>query len=318
MRAIGAIAKKELVCRLRSEPLHPIFALSVVGAGAVGLIAFWVVNTLSPRPSFFAGSAAFGSLATPSWQDVVASHRGSVVFFALSLALVTLATTIAPIAAAATLNRERDSRAIESILLTGLGPLTLVLGKLAAALARTLLVLAAALPTIAFAWLFGGVAPSVIGLTALIVVAIATLSAAAALFFSSITRSAIAAVLYGVVTIALATVVAPALIFVLAADGDHSLLAAWLYFNPAISLFAIHVDVVAAMGSQTPMQFRELATLSLRQWQGLPIAHAFVLATAVSYFAFSALLVALTSVVLDPFHALRNVRRPTLPWGARR
>jgi ABC-type transport system involved in multi-copper enzyme maturation permease subunit len=318
MTAIVAIAKKELVCRLRSEPLHPIFALSVGGAGTVGLIAFWVVNALSPRPSFFAGSAAFGSFTSQSWQDVVAAHRGSVVFFALSLALVTLATTIAPIAAAATLNRERDGRATEVILLTGLSPLTVVLGKLAAALARTLLVVAAALPTVAVAWLFGGVAPPVISLTALITVAIATLSAAAALFFSSITRSGIAAVLYGVVTIALITVVAPALIAVLAAKGDHSLLAAWLYFNPAISLFAVHLDVVAALGAQTPAQFRELATLSMQQWQGLTIAHAFVLAAAAGYFAFSALLVALTSVVLDPFHALRKIRPPILPWGARR
>jgi len=315
---LPAIVRSELTCRLRTEPPHPLFAVSVVALGAIAMAGLWWASTSSPQPGPMIGSPSFAGAASNAWRSALAPHRGSVLFFVLSLGLIGLAGAVAPVAAAATLNRERDGKGIESLLLSGVSALTIVSGKLLAAVVRTLLVLAAATPPLAAAWLFGGVSPRVVVTTAAITAAFAILGAAVAVFMSSLVRPNLAAVLYSYLALGLITAAVPGGLAIAVIGGGQAQWLPLVQLSAPIALLSASPELVGALQPLLPFALRDLAREATQTWFGLSLAYPFLVTTIMGYLAIAAVLVALSSALLDPFHPLRALPQLVFGRGLRR
>ena len=99
-----------------------------------------------------AGLVGMSEHAQPATMGRVLFH----LYFGLALAVVTL---VGPAFGASAITAEHEQRTYEALLLSGLSPARIVLGKFAAALASVGSVLVAFLPAVGIVFFFGGVTP---------------------------------------------------------------------------------------------------------------------------------------------------------------
>lgn len=297
------IARREFIARLRGEPPHLALFAAVTGVTVLTFAAAWLVSTLAPRQGPDTGWSFYLS-SSYAWRTALGAHRGEAVFF-VSQALAMLALLLGPIAACATFNRERDGKATESLLLTGASPSAIMFGKLGAATLRTLLVVAATVPALAIAWLYGGVPIAVAGIAAALIVVLALYSSAVGILMASLSRSAVMAVLWSYCILAVTVALVPALFIVLAWAGKPSDWLQPLYLGSPVLTLWLQPDTLAAYERALPLAVQDMIDAVGRPWQGLPLSHIFFAATTLFYVLLSGLLVAVSSVLLDPYHPLR-------------
>ena len=140
--------------RVRREDPNPILVKELRSVFRTKLfIRFLYLSTglLALCVLMFGGMVASSSMAPAEVGRVVFQ-----IFFGLALAVLCV---FAPAHAAASLTGEREKGTYESLILTGMDPSRIVLGKFMATFAVFALVVVAFIPVVGIAFLFGGISP---------------------------------------------------------------------------------------------------------------------------------------------------------------
>lgn len=142
-------------------------------------------------------------------SDVTSAQLGKFLLGAVVLFQLLLVGLLAPTVTAGIITSEREKQTYDLLMTTLLRPRSIILGKMGAALAWLLLVVVAALPLASLSFILGGVAPEELILALVVLLAATYFYGAIGLFWSSVVRSTIVAVVLSLITIAMLTVVLP-------------------------------------------------------------------------------------------------------------
>lgn len=303
---IVALIAKELQTWLRAR-----FAFALFGALVLGLSALvFLLGLLIMAPDANAAPALFNPASTqaPATSgNVLIVNRALFLFGAVAACLLLASAIVSSGVAASAFAGEREGRTLDLLLVQGVGAGRLVWGKVLAAMLFSLLVLAVGLPLFAPSWSFGGVQPEQIGVFAILLLSSTLLFCALGVFFGSLVQSALAATL-------LAQAVALALFFgvyalhmALTALAGSDVLRPALWVNPFLALISGGGSAADGFARIAPQPYR--ANLSLPAVTWIPGVALPAWAIASSVWTLTALiLVAITSVVIEPCHPLK-VRR---------
>lgn len=123
-------------------------------------------------------------------------------------------TLLAPAFTAGIITGEREKQTYDLLMTTLLRPHSIILGKMGAALAWLLLLVLSVVPLSSLAFILGGVAPEELILSLVVVLAAAFWYGAIGLFWSSVVKSTIVAVVLALLTNAFLLVLAPIIYFI--------------------------------------------------------------------------------------------------------
>jgi ABC-type transport system involved in multi-copper enzyme maturation permease subunit len=126
-------------------------------------------------------------------------------------------TLLAPAFTAGIITGEREKQTYDLLMTTLLRPRSIILGKLGAALAWLLLLVLAVVPIASLSFILGGVAPEELILSLVVILAATFWYGAIGLFWSSVVKSTIVAVVLALLTNAVLLVLAPILYFIVIA-----------------------------------------------------------------------------------------------------
>ncbi|HYU18373.1 MAG TPA: ABC transporter permease subunit [Chloroflexota bacterium] len=304
-----AIVGKEFASRLQGRLTYVVLTLMVIGFTGLVLASFWLVVASVPTLLPVIGSSVAASTSV-SLPGLVSGYRGIFLFFAMAFCMLAALAVVAPAVASAALSGEREEGTFDLLLSTGLRPRSIVFGKLVASVGFVLLVALTAVPGFAMAWMFGGVAAVDVILTALLLLAALWLFAAIGLFCSSIARASSVAALYAYGLVFLLGTGTLAIYLIGASVQMESAVRPLLALNPFISLFSVPDQISGQLAQLLPFQYRPLLDSGAQQdLFGLSaIRYPRWVLTLTLYCLLTVLLVAMSSVAIDPCH----------PWKARR
>jgi ABC-2 type transport system permease protein len=157
------------------------------------------------------------SISGPGGGPADMAYLGKAVFASVVLIEIFMVTAVAPSFTAGAISGERERKTYELLRTTLLSARQLVWGKLASALAYTILLILATVPLESLAFLLGGVVVEELALALVILLVTAFAFAALGLFFSSLARSTRVSTTLTYATTLLATVGLPVLLFISAA-----------------------------------------------------------------------------------------------------
>ena len=123
-------------------------------------------------------------------------------------------TLLAPAFTAGIITGEREKQTYDLLMTTLLRPHSIILGKMGAALAWLLLLVLSVVPLSSLAFILGGVAPEELILSLVVILAAAFWYGAIGLFWSSVVKSTIVAVVLALLTNAFLLVLAPIIYFI--------------------------------------------------------------------------------------------------------
>lgn len=303
MPLIGALVVKEFQTWLRGRLTFAIFSLLVASVSVLVML----LGLLILAPDANAAPSLFSTTSTTSVNLMVA-NRSLFLFGASGLCVLLAAGVVAPAVAASAFAGERERGTLDLLLLQGPSTMLTVLGKIFAAVLFSLMVLLIATPLFAPAWSFGGVLPEHIMAFAIVLLTCTLLFSALGVFFGALLPRALPAALFaqGVALFLLFGTLGLHLALVSLASSDS--LRPILWANPFVTLLSAGGPVTEAFARQAPQAYRNSLALPAVTWvPGLTLP-----AWAVGSLLWSllaALLVAVTSVVIDPCHALKVRRR---------
>jgi ABC-type transport system involved in multi-copper enzyme maturation permease subunit len=237
---IGTIMTKELRSRMRGRRA---FVVLTVYLSILAVLTYGVYTIVAPD----ARSAGVPGLANANASALI----GQAIFAALSIFQLVLVCFIAPAFTAGQVSLEREKQTLDLLVSTPLRPASIVLGKLAAALAFVVLMIAAALPIVAIVLMYGGVTVGDLLRQQLVLLVTALLLGSIGLFYSALLKRTQAATVLTYITM-LAMTLGTVLLFifwtVVASRADASALGVptvapeqVLYPNPGIAM----LDVIA-------------------------------------------------------------------------
>ena len=139
---------------------------------------------------------------------------GQTLYYSIYLMLLALVVFLSPAFTAGAISGEREKRTLDILLTTLLPVRSLVLGKLASALAYVALLVLAALPVQSLAFVFGGVALYEVLIGTLLLAVTALVAGSVGLAISSFTRSTVTSTALTYATIMLSTLGLPLLVVI--------------------------------------------------------------------------------------------------------
>ncbi|HEY8476613.1 MAG TPA: ABC transporter permease subunit [Chloroflexota bacterium] len=300
-----AVLIKEFESWVSMRSSYVLLTMSVVafGIGSLGVGSLVLSQAPLTAPSLFSSRPAGGvsPLAT-----VIASSPGSFVFLGALFALLVVVAAVAPVVAGGTVMAEREARTLEVLLVNGSRAMAIVGGKLLAATAATAALVLVLAPGFAAAWLFGGVSAAMLAAVGLLLLGASMLFGATGIFFSTVLRSSLAAVLCSYAVAFALLFVAPFAYLAMAASEASA--GAWplVYLNPflaAVSL--VEAPLRDRFLAEVPSPLHDL--LASPHQQALPalgeVPHWAI--TLALYVVASVLLVVLSSLIIDPCHRLK-------------
>jgi ABC-2 type transport system permease protein len=238
---IGTIMTKELRSRMRGRRA---FIVLTVYLGILALLTYGVYVVIAPN----ARSMGAAGLESANASALI----GQSIFTALSIFQLILVCFIAPAFTAGQISLEREKQTLDLLVSTPMRPASIVLGKLAAALAFVVLMIVAALPIVAIVLMYGGATIGDLVRQQIVLLATALALGAIGLFYSALLKRTQAATVLTYITM-LALTLGTMLIFVfllaVIANSDGANLGRQrvppeqlLYVNPGIAM----LDVVSA------------------------------------------------------------------------
>jgi ABC-type transport system involved in multi-copper enzyme maturation permease subunit len=304
-----AVVGKELASRLQGRLTYVILTLMVIAFTGLVLGSFWLMVASVPTLVPVIGSSV-ASATSVSLPGLVGSYRGVFLFFAMAFCLMTALAVVAPAVASTAVSGEREEETFDLLLATGLRPRSIVFGKLAAAVGFVLLIALTALPGFAMAWMFGGVPAVDVILTLLLLVAALWLFAAIGLFCSALGRTSAVAALYAYGLIFLLGTGTLAAYLIGASLQMESAVRPLLALNPFVVLFSVPDQISGQVAQLLPFQYRPLLDSGGQQdILGLgAVRYPRWALTLILYALLTTLLVALSSVAIDPCHRWKEHR----------
>jgi ABC-type transport system involved in multi-copper enzyme maturation permease subunit len=304
-----AIVSKELTSRLQGRLSYVILTLMVVSFTGLVLGSFWAIVASVPTIVPVIGSSAAGG-GSISLSGLVGAYRGVFLFFAMAFCLMAAVGVVAPAVAASAVSGEREEATFDLLLSTGLGPLSIVWGKLAASVVFVLLIALTAVPGFAMAWMFGGVGPVDLVLTTVLLLASVCVFSAIGVFCSALGRTSAVAALYAYGIIFLLGMGTLGLYIIGAANQMEAMVRPMLALNPWITLFAVPEQISSQVAQILPFTYRPLidgtAQQELLGLHGLRYPRWAL--TLVLYTLLTGLFLAASSIAVDPCHRLRELR----------
>lgn len=305
----SAIVSKDLTSRLQGRLSYVVLTLMVVTFTGLVLGSFWAIVASVPTIVPVIGSSAAGG-GSIQLSGLVGAYRGVFLFFAMAFCLLAAIGVVAPAVASSAISGEREESTFDLLMSTGLAPLSIVWGKLAASVVFVLLVALTAVPGFAMAWMFGGVGAVDLVLTTVLLLATVCLFSAIGVFCSSLGRTSAVAALYAYAIIFLFGLGTLAAYVIGAANQMEALVRPLLALNPWITLFAVPEQISSQVAQILPFTYRPLIDGTAQQelfgLRGLRYPRWAL--TLVLYTLLTGLFLAASSVAVDPCHRLREQR----------
>ncbi|MBM4418001.1 MAG: hypothetical protein FJ033_06785 [Chloroflexi bacterium] len=295
-----AIVSRELLIGLRRGAPYAVLFLNTALLAGVAAAVVALSGSISPWVA-----PGIGATTAPTPDGIVSTlvaWRGPTLFGVLSLYLCAVATLYAPVIGARSISYERRVGSLDDLLGSGIRPLGIALGKLVAATAQSLLVLASGTPIFALVWIFGGVPSRVVVLSALILVGWTLLMTALGLTVAACGRGDVLPAAFGVALGAI-LLLGSTLGFVVALVIGRGASAALVAMSPLLALLLANGEHATAIAERLPG-----ATLTLPlhiSWTvGDTIWSAPLPGVAAAGFALLAFaLLPLAGMAIDPYHA---------------
>jgi ABC-2 type transport system permease protein len=229
---INPVLMREARVRMRGWRAPGLITLYI---GVMGLVA-WLIVTLANQ-----GGPTF------------APEMGGIIFAVLSIVQFALLCFSAPGLTAGAIAGERERQTLDLLLITRMSPLQVVMGKLFAAVAFTLLLMVASLPVYSLLFLLGGIAMKNLLQTLVVYVVTVFLLGSLGIYFSAVFKRTQAAVIasyglaaaWGILTFVISMLVI--FVFTRSPDTPPQWVALLGYVNPAFGLGAAMGGPVAEM-----------------------------------------------------------------------
>ncbi len=300
MPLIGALVIKEFQTWLRGRLTFAAFALLVL---LVALMVF-LLGTLILAPDANAAPALFSTTSTTS-TNILVANRAIFLFGAVGLCVILAAAVVAPAVSASAFAGERERGTLDLLLLQGPGPARIVLGKVLAALAFSLLLLVVAVPFFAPAWSFGGVQPDQVIAMITILCTVTLFFCALGVFFGSLFKSALPAALFaqGVALFVVFGTLGLHLAFAILSGNDTFRPLLWL--NPFLALLSGGGNTTDTFARGAPAAFRSVLSLPPQSWAPGLLLPAWVIGS-LAWTALAVLLVVGAAIAIEPTHPLKG------------
>lgn len=181
--SMNPVLGRELRSRMRDWRFSLVLSAYLIG---LGLVAFGTLYIMTRQLKF---------------GGVIGPDAGVRIYAVLAIMQLLLIGVLAPSLTVGTISGERERRTMDLLLVTRMSATSIVVGKLLASLAYTVLLIVASMPVFSLVFLFGGISLKQLGLTFIIYLATTlTLGAVGLLASTLFRRTAVAAVAaYGVV-----------------------------------------------------------------------------------------------------------------------
>jgi len=194
------IVVKELRGRMRGQRAVVVLCAHLIILGCfVSLIYFTVAESAQSSASGATGKV-----------------MGQTLFYSTYILLLTLVVFLSPAFTAGTISGERERKTLDLLITTLLPARSVVIGKLASALAYIVLLILAALPIHSLAFMFGGIILSEVIIGTLILLVTALIAGSIGIFVSSFMKSSIASTVLTYATILLAAIGLPIVLGIVA------------------------------------------------------------------------------------------------------
>jgi ABC-type transport system involved in multi-copper enzyme maturation permease subunit len=299
----SSIVGKEFASRLQGRLAYVVLTLMVVAFTGLVLGGFWLIVANVPTLVPVIGSSVASGSAV-SWGGLVSGYRGVFLFFAMAWCLMMALAVVAPAVASTAISGEREEGTFDLLLSAGTRPGSIVVGKLVATVGFVLLIALTAVPGFAMAWMFGGVPAVDVILTVVLLLAALFLFSAIGLFCSTIGRTSTLAALYAYGLVFLLGTGTLALYLMGASAQAEGLVRPLLALNPFVTLLSVPDQISGQVAQLLPFQYRPLLDSGAQQELfGLgSLRYPRWALTLIVYTALTILLVALSSVAIDPCH----------------
>lgn len=194
------VLSRELRGRIRGNRALILLVVYLMITGAVTLLVY---------------AAAYSSFSLGANDPEAGRGIGKAIFLTVMTATLVQVCVITPSLTAGAISGEKERQTYDLLITTLLSPIQIALGKLVAAIAFAMLLIAAALPMAGLAFLFGGVSGTelLIGIIGLVVTALCY--ATVGLFWSTVMRTTLAATVMAQGTVIFILLVIPFLFVVL-------------------------------------------------------------------------------------------------------
>jgi ABC-type transport system involved in multi-copper enzyme maturation permease subunit len=180
-------------------------SLSIMrGRFAAAALSVYLAALLIVAMAAYAVAAQVHGVAPDLGESV-----GRTLFTVLAVVGPALIVLLAPMLAAPAITRERERSTLDLLAVTPVEPFSIVGGKLLASLAYLALVIAAGLPVMTLAFLFGGVEPSAVAGVFAVEALFALTFCSVAIFFSAAASTTAWSTALSYAAIAVVTLVAP-------------------------------------------------------------------------------------------------------------
>lgn len=314
----SAIVLTEFASRLQGRVAYAILTFMVAVFTALTLAAFWLVVSTVPTIVPVIGSSV-GSGPSTTLPNLVMGYRGTFLFFAMAISLLTALSVVTPAVASSGISAEREERTFDLLLTSGAATWSTVVGKIIAASLFVGLLAITGAPGFAVAWFYGGVAWPELALTLLVIASATVFFASLAVCISSFAGSSLLAALYTYGAVFLVTFGSLAVYLIGASVQFEPFVRPALLLNPFSALVSVPDQVAAQLAQVLPLQYRPLLeqpALELSA-QGPRLPRWAV--TVAIYLVGSGLLAMVTAVIMDPCHRWKSRRaaRLAVPSEAR-
>ena len=304
MPLIGALVVKEFQTWLRGRLTFAVFSLMVLCLS----ILVYVLGLMVLAPEANAAPALFTNTGSTAPPGLIGSNRALFLFGGVGLCLLLAAAVVVPAISASAFAGERERGTLDLLLLEAPGSGRIVIGKVLAAVAFSVLVLLVAGPFFAPAWSFGGVQPEHVMSLLVVVLAATLLFSSVGVFFGALLPTALPAALF-------AQGIALFLLFgtlglhlgVLALFSNDAL-RPLLWLDPFLALLSGGGVITEQFARQAPTAYRTSLTLPTTAWAPGLLVPGWVTGSLV-WIVLAAALMFATSVAIDPCHPLRPRNR---------
>jgi len=296
---------KEFVSRLQGKLAYSVLTVLVAIFTGLALAAFWLIVVNVPTIVPVIGSSV-GSTANVTIQSLVASNRGTFLFYALAICLLAAIFSIAPAVASSAISSERESETFDLLLLGGLRARSIVVGKLIAAVLFVILLSCTALPGFAIAWMFGGVSARDVGVVLAVLLGTLAFISALALLFSALARTSTLAALYTYSAVYLLAIGSLMAYLVGASLQSETFVRPFLAANPFVALVTIPESLSSSLQQTLPYQCRAVLDPATHEWLGLSLRYPRWMNTLVVYSIGTIFLALATGLAIDPCHRWRT------------
>lgn len=300
-----AVVANEFTSRLQGRLSYVVLTILTATSTGLVLAGFWLVVLSVPTLIPSIGATTGSGTPALTIQSLVASARGTFLFIALAMCMISAVLAVAPAVAGSAVSSEREAGTFNLLLGTGIASHSLVWGKLIAAALFVLLLSLTGIPGFSIAWMFGGVSPREVVVGAAILLATVLFLCAWGVFISSLTRSSVMASLatYG---LAFLVGLGSLLIYIIGASTQNeALVRPLLALNPFVALATIPDQLALQVKETLPFQYRAMLDLSSQDWLGLSLKYPRWVNTVAVYLVGTFVLASLATVTTDPCHRLR-------------